>query len=50
MRFVEKIREIVITPCLVDGEPYAIRSRKLAVIAVALAASNAIVLRTSHVR
>ena len=41
---VTKIKDIVVTPCLDENESYAIRSRKLAVIAIAVIVSNAFVL------
>ena len=40
---VNKIKDIVVTPCLDENESYAVRSRKLAVIAIAVIVSNALV-------
>ena len=36
--------ELIVTPCMVEGEPYAERSRKIAVIYLAVICSNALFL------
>ena len=37
----QKVVDLIITPCLVEGEPYAERSRKIAVACLSVMASNA---------
>jgi hypothetical protein len=39
---IHKIKDIIVTPCLEEDESYAVRSRKLAVISIAVIVSNAL--------
>ena len=44
MQVIDKVIAVFITPCLVENEPYAVRSRKFIVISFAIIASTAFLL------